>query len=114
MVTMSSARASQARLLCSLGVICCSLISLAVGTSYNYGFDVTRSLKDKRQAGGFIVTTGMPLNQDGSVPTRLEIRTLQQDPDRWALYILALDMLQYTNQLDPSSWYAITGTLHVD
>lgn len=87
------------------------MISLAVGTSYDYGFDVKSGLKDKRQSGGFIVTTGMPLNEDGSVPVRREIRDLQQDSDRWELYILALDMMQWTDQSDQSSWYGITGSL---
>ncbi|KAJ4414265.1 hypothetical protein N0V82_008047 [Gnomoniopsis sp. IMI 355080] len=104
-----SGRPSQTRLLFSLGVICCCMVSLVAGTSYNYGFDVIKGLKNKRQSGGFIVTTGMPLNADGSAPVRREIRDLQQDTDRWALYILALDMMQYTDQSDQSSWYAITG-----
>lgn len=89
------------------------MISLAAGTSYKYSFDVTKGLKEKRQSGDFIVTTGMPLNQDGSAPARLEIRDLQQDPEKWTLYILALDMMQYTDQSDQTSWYAITGTLHI-
>lgn len=88
------------------------MLSLVVGTSYNYGFEITKGLKDKRQSRGVTVTTGMPLNQDGSVPVRLEIRDLQQDPEKWALYILALDMMQYTDQSDETSWYAITGTEH--
>ncbi|KAJ4397126.1 hypothetical protein N0V93_001350 [Gnomoniopsis smithogilvyi] len=104
-----SGRASQTRLFCSLGVICCYMICLVVGTSYNYGFEATKDLKHKRQTSDFIVTAGMPLNEDGSVPIRREIRDLQQDPDRWALYILALDMMQYTDQSDQSSWFAITG-----
>lgn len=90
------------------------MVSLVLGTSYNYGLDITKGLKDKRQLGGVVVTTGMPLNQDGSVPVRLEIRDLQQDPNRWTLYILALDMLQYTDQSEQTSWYAITGRLHMD
>lgn len=86
------------------------MTSLVVGTSYNYGFDITKSLKEKRQSNDFIVTKGMPVSQNGSVPVRREIRDLQQDPDRWVLYILALDMMQYTDQSDESSWFSITGT----
>lgn len=86
------------------------MTSLVVGTSYNYGFDITKSLKEKRQSDGYIVTTGMPLTQNGSVPIRREIRDLQQDADQWVLYILALDMMQYTDQSDESSWYSILGT----
>lgn len=96
----------------SLTVLCCYMISLVLSTSYDYGFDATKILKAKRQSPDFIVTTGMPLNEDGSVPIRPEIRTLQQDADRWELYLLALDMMQYTDQSDPSSWFGITSMLH--
>lgn len=88
------------------------MVPLAWGTSYDYGFDITKALKAKRQSQGTIVTSGMPLNEDGSVPVRLEIRDLQQDADRWSLYILALDLMQYTDQTDPTSWFGITSMLH--
>lgn len=107
-----SPRAPHTRLLCILSILCCCMVSLVAGTSYNYGFDVVNRLKVKRQSPGIIVTTGMPLNRDGGVPVRLEVRDLQQDPDRWALYILALDMMQYTDQSDQTSWYSIMGTSH--
>ncbi|CAN8098897.1 unnamed protein product [Discula destructiva] len=104
-----SPRRPQTRLLCHLNILCCCVISLVAGTSYDYGFDAMKGLRAKRQAGGIIVTKGMPLNRDGSVPVRLEIRDLQQDPDRWTLYLLALDMMQYTDQSDQTSWYSILG-----
>lgn len=88
------------------------MIPLVLGTSYDYGFDVTAARKAKRQSGDIVVTTGMPPRDDGSIPVRPEIRTLQQDEDKWSLYILALDMLQYTAQSDPTSWFGLTGTLH--
>jgi tyrosinase len=88
------------------------MVSLALGQSYDYGFDVAKAFKVKRQLeGDFIITTGVPVT-GGIVPTRPEIRDLQQDPDKWSLYVLALDMMQYTIQTDPTSWFSITGTLH--
>lgn len=107
-----SPRAPHNRLLLSLSILCCCVSSLVVATSYNYGFDVTKAMKAKRQSGGIVVTKGMPINRDGTIPVRVEIRDLQQDPDKWALYILAMDMMQFTDQSDETSWYGILGTLH--
>lgn len=88
------------------------MVSFVLGQSYDYGFDVAKAFKVKRQLEGErIITTGAPLNGE-IVPTRPEIRDLQQDPDKWSLYILALDMMQYTTQPDPTSWFSITGTFH--
>lgn len=98
--------------LCILCILCCCIISLALGQSYNYGFDVTRAYNTKRQLGeNLIITTGMPVGS-GPVPVRPNIRDLQKDPDKWALYILALDMMQWTDQSQPTSWFSITGMLH--
>lgn len=96
----------------SFSTLCFCMTSLVLGTAYDYGFDVTKALQNKRQSDSIVVTTGMPLNEDGSVPVRLEIRDLEQDEDRWSLYILALDMMQYTDQSEPTSWFGITSTLH--
>ncbi|PSR97483.1 common central domain of tyrosinase-domain-containing protein [Coniella lustricola] len=85
------------------------MVTAALCTSYDYGFDIIKSMNSKRQADGTIVTTGMPLRSDGSVPIRLEIRDLQQDTNQWSLYILALDMMQFTDQSDPTSWFSITS-----
>lgn len=102
----------RAHVTLSFSILCCCMISMVLGTSYDYGFDVTKAHQSKRQSDGIIVTTGMPLNEDGSVPVRPEIRDLQQDVDRWSLYVLALDMLQYTDQSEPTSWFGITSTSH--
>jgi len=68
---------------------------------YGYG------AKHYRRDGDFFAVTGPKAN--GSVPLRKEIRELQKDTTMWTLYILALDMLQYTNQSDMLSWYQIGG-----
>lgn len=93
-------------------LLCFCMVSLVLGQTYDYGFDVAKAFKAKRQLeGDFIITSGAPVNGE-IVPTRPEIRNLQQDPDKWSLYVLALDMMQYTVQQDPTSWFAITGMLH--
>lgn len=85
------------------------MVHSVLGTSYDYGFDVTEGLKAKRaSSSSIVVTTGMPLRSNGSVPVRSEIRDLQQDTDKWSLYILALDLMQYTDQSDITSWFGIS------
>jgi len=39
----------------------------------------------------------------------LEIRTLQQNPDQWNLYLLAMQAFQAMNQSDPMGWYQVAG-----
>lgn len=98
--------------LCMICILCCCMISLALAQSYDYGFDVARAYHTKRQLGDkIVVTTGMPVGS-GPVPVRPDIRDLQKDPDKWSLYILALDMMQWTEQSYPTSWFSISGTLH--
>lgn len=102
----------QDRSLCIVCILCCCMISLALGQSYDYGFDVARAYNTKRQLGeSIVVTSGMPVGS-GPVPVRPDLRDLQKDADRWSLYILALDMMQYTDQSYPTSWFSISGTLH--
>lgn len=96
----------------SFSVLSCCLATLVSGTSYDYGFDAAKSHQSKRASDDIVVNAGMPLNDDGSAPVRLEIRDLEKDEDRWSLYILALDMLQYTDQTEPTSWYGITGMIN--
>lgn len=98
--------------LCIVCILCCCIISVALGQSYDYGFDVARAYNAKRQLGGnIVVTTGMPVGR-GPVPVRPDIRDLQEDPDKWNLYMLALDLMQWTEQTSPTSWFSISGTLH--
>lgn len=102
----------QGRSFCAVCILCCCVISLVMGQSYDYGFDVTRAYNAKRQLGAnIVVTTGMPVGP-GPVPVRPDIRDLQKDSDKWSLYILALDMMQWTEQSQPTSWFSIGGTLH--
>lgn len=79
--------------------------------SYDYGLD--RSVIFKRQTSNFYAITGINTGSgpNGSTPLRLEIRELEKDTMTWALYILGLDMLQYTPQTEMLSWYQIAGTL---
>jgi tyrosinase len=71
-----------------------------------YGYGTKHYRRDAAPA-DFFAVTGPKAN--GSVPLRKEIRELQKDTTMWTLYILALDMLQYTNQSDMLSWYQIGG-----
>jgi tyrosinase len=76
--------------------------------SYEYGID--RSKIVKRQSSPYVVT-GIQ-HPNGSTPLRLEVRQLEQNPTLWTLYLLGLDMMQYTNQTEMLSWYQITGMAH--
>lgn len=97
--------------LLALVVALLSQSTAALPTSYDYGIDKSRILK--RQTSNFYAITGIHTGSgpDGSAPIRQEIRKLQQDNTTWTLYILGLDMLQYTNQTEMLSWYQIAGIL---
>jgi tyrosinase len=80
------------------------------GQTYDYGNSASLGLekrqyiqKDRQDA----LVEAIPYN--GSIPLRLEIRDLQKNHEQWTLYILALSWMQWMNQTDPSSWYAIAG-----
>lgn len=92
-----------------------SLLGVSVVSSqpYDYGDDIdivnlTRRTDDSSR----IVVGRLPLSHNGSVPVRLEIRQMREDPYKWDLFILALSMFQYVSQDDPTSWYQIAGTFH--
>ncbi|KAI6717340.1 hypothetical protein JHW43_000243, partial [Diplocarpon mali] len=77
--------------------------------SYDYGANLPRL---KRQtSSGYIPVTGVHTGSgaNGSAPLRVEIRELEKDPVAWTLYLLGLDMLQYTPQTETLSWYQIAG-----
>ena len=75
---------------------------------YEYGVD--RHSFIKRQA-NYFATTGVHVGSGpgGSAPQRLEVRELEKDTTLWTLYLLGLDMLQWTPQEDLQSWYQIMG-----
>ena len=77
--------------------------------SYDYGADPPRL--PKRQSSEFFPITGVHTGSgvNGSLPLRIEVRELEKDPVAWTLYILGLDMLQYTPQSELLSWYQIAG-----
>jgi hypothetical protein len=82
------------------------LAEVAWCQTYDYGFDVSRVIKRQQQI-PFIVSGLGVVN--GSMPQRLEFRRFQQNIEQYTLFLLALSMLQYTNQSDPLSWYKISG-----
>ena len=49
--------------------------------------------------------TGAP----GPVHPRLEIRQLQNNPDQFNIYLLALQAMQLTSQSNKLSWYQVMG-----
>src|ERR1700710_1597326 len=82
------------------------IVPIIRGAQYDYGLD--RSALVKRQD-STLPLTGVH-NPDGSLGLRREIRDLETDDIAWNLYILGLDMMQYTDQSDAESWYQIAGT----
>lgn len=74
--------------------------------AYDYGTLEPLQPRDGTPA-SFFAVTGPKSN--GSVSVRQEIRQLQKDSTLWTLYILALDMMQYTDQTNMLSWYQISG-----
>lgn len=78
---------------------------------YDYGIDRNTILKQQTSTFYPITGTHTGSGPNGSTPLRLEVRELQKDPTTWTLYILGLDMLQYTPQTEMLSWYQIAGRL---
>ncbi|KAL2885386.1 Tyrosinase [Ceratocystis lukuohia] len=75
---------------------------------YNYGFDPYHKIQ-KRATDGPIFVEGIPVPDNVEPPVRPEIRQLRNDKYGWNLYLLALSMLQYTDQDDPLSYYQLAG-----
>ena len=46
---------------------------------------------------------------DGQTGVRLEIRQLEEDQDRWNLYMLAMQDFQNTDHSQTMSWYQVAG-----
>jgi hypothetical protein len=106
---------SSAGLLAILGASCIQSAHADDRGSYNYDSvrNIARShspiIPRQDTPRNFFPVTGPNGTSNGTVPLRQEIRVLQNDSTLWTLYILALDMLQYTNQTDMLSWYQIGG-----
>ncbi|KAH8884511.1 Di-copper centre-containing protein [Thozetella sp. PMI_491] len=89
-------------------VLSWACLALAQHGAYDYGLDILGVFK--RQAlPQQVVVKGVSASADGSLPVRREIRELQADGDQWTLFLLGLNMMQFTNQSDPTSWYGLTG-----
>jgi tyrosinase len=87
------------------------LLSLSLGlvlaTNYDFGLDIERLTR--RTDSERIIVGRLPFAANGSVPHRLEIRQMRNDPYKWNLFILALSMFQSVDQSDPLSWYQVAG-----
>lgn len=94
-----------------------SSISTSAFPRYEYSSHVShihsRQDGSQNQTLGYYPVTGVldrELN-DGSLPVRREIREMEIDQDLWTLYLLGLDLMQATQQEDPTSWYKVMGKL---
>ncbi|KAL1906323.1 hypothetical protein Sste5344_007922 [Sporothrix stenoceras] len=79
---------------------------------YDYGFDVSGHLS--RRAFGSTYGTNNPFvvgglkgDRNGTMPARQEIRQMEKDTDMWTLYMLGLNLMQYTDQSHLLSYYQI-------
>jgi tyrosinase len=77
-------------------------------SAYNYGFDVKTRVKRQLARRSELVVRDKTATV-GDVVVRQEIRQLEKDADLWTLYILALSMLQFTDQTSPTSYYGLAG-----
>lgn len=83
------------------------ILGLAAIVRGQYDYGIGRRLLVMRQNSS-LPLTGIH-NPNGSMGIRQEIRDLEKDPVTWNLYLLGLDMMQYTNQAYLTSWYQIAG-----
>lgn len=82
-------------------------LGLVLATNYDFGLDIEG--RTRRTEGERIIVGRLPFAANGSVPHRLEIRQMRNDPYKWNLFILALSMFQSVDQSDPLSWYQVAG-----
>ena len=83
-------------------------LALAQHAAYDYGFDVKTRVKRQLARRSDLVVQDKIVG-GGDVVVRQEIRQLEQDTDLWTLYILALSMMQFTDQESPTSYYGLAG-----
>jgi len=81
--------------------------------TYDYGIATSEIVKRQAamQYSPSATVTGAQTGTgpNGSAPLRPNILDMEKDSDTWNLYILALDMMQYTDQSQLFSWYQIAG-----
>lgn len=79
--------------------------------TYDYGIPTSELAKRQEAMQSSAIVTGVTSGSgpDGSAPLRPNILDLEKDSDTWTLYILALDMMQYTDQAQMFSWYQVAG-----
>lgn len=75
---------------------------------YDFGADVRR-LTRRDDTPGPIVVRRLPIPPNGTLPMRMEVRSMRDDKYKWDLFILSLSMFQYADQDDLLSWYQIAG-----
>lgn len=107
-------RLSAARFLAGASVLVGYFLAPVVGNAYDYGFDVAehlsrRSFSSPYGADNPFVVGGLGGDRNGTMPARQEIRQMEKNTDMWTLYILGLNMMQYTDQSHLLSYYQIAG-----
>jgi tyrosinase len=93
-----------------VGFLSSTLLAANEPRAYDYGPTVHELLR-KRDISQNDSQNALvqPISYNGSIPLRPELRELQDYHEQWNLYILALSWMQWLNQSDPTSWYAIAG-----
>ncbi|ETS87554.1 hypothetical protein PFICI_01382 [Pestalotiopsis fici W106-1] len=93
-----------------LGLFSCPLLAANEPRGYDYGPTAQETI-GKRDISQNDSQNALvqPIAYNGSIPLRPELRELQDYHEQWNLYILALSWMQWLNQSDPASWYAIAG-----
>lgn len=95
--------------ICTLWCIASIVLqSLANPQPYDFGIDV-RKLTRRDDTTDPIVVRRLPTRPDGTLPLRMEVRSMRSNKYKWDLFTLALSMFQFTSQDDPLSWYQVAG-----
>ncbi|KAG5918288.1 hypothetical protein E4U42_006925 [Claviceps africana] len=95
---------------CALWCIAPTILqSLAIHHDpYDFGVGVRR-LTRRDDSPNPIVVRRLPTPSNGTLPLRMEVRSMRDNNYKWDLFILGLSMFQFTSQDDPLSWYQIAG-----
>lgn len=96
-----------------LFLITAAALAKGQATTYDFGVDLHSFTRRQDNGNGHaspIVVTGVPIPANATtIPRRLEVREMRQDPYKWELFVLALSMFQSVSQDNPLSWYQIAG-----